>query len=88
MRYRPAPATHFASMRDETGVVLDLGQRQYLHLNGSGALLWSVLENGASLEELAEALRERYGIEQSVAHQDAECWIDEMLARGAAVVDE
>ena len=88
MRYRPAPATHFAAMRDETGVVLDLGERQYLHLNGSGASLWSVLENGASLEELAEALCERYGIEQNIARRDAERWIDEMLARGAVVADE
>ena len=88
MRVRPAPATHFAEMRDATGVVLDLGNRNYLHLNASGALLWQVLEGGTTLAALSTVLQEHYGISANAADADARAWIDDMVGRGAVVIDD
>lgn len=87
MKYRPAPATHFAEMRDSTCVVLDLEHRNYLHLNPSGAILWRALQGGASLEKLAQALVDAFDIEPESARRDTSAWLEDMIGRGAVVDD-
>ncbi len=87
MRYVRAPATHFAQMRDATGVVLDLERRNYLHLNASGAVLWEALADGVTIDELAEALASSFSIDRQQARRDALAWVEDMLTRGALIAD-
>jgi hypothetical protein len=56
---------------DEGVTVLDVRTARYLQLNRSGATLWERLSAGASLDELAEALCARFGIDVERARADA-----------------
>ena len=65
----------------DTWVVLPLGQagvsfNGMLSLNGSGALLWQALEQGADREGLADALAAEYDVDRATALADT----DEFLA--------
>jgi hypothetical protein len=53
-------------------VALDSPRGVYLGTNESGSLLWEALAGGATREELAQVLIDRYGIERAEAEQDVE----------------
>ncbi len=53
-------------------VALDSPRGVYLGTNESGSLLWEALAGGATREELAQVLIDRYGIEGAQAEQDVE----------------
>lgn len=64
----------------DTWVVLPLSSATLnfdgmLNLNESGAMLWSVLEKGATREQLADALTSEYAVSREVALND----VDEFL---------
>jgi hypothetical protein len=61
---------------DRGVTVLDLRSARYLQLNRSGAVLWTRLSVGATVEQLIDALCTRYGIETERARHD----VDEFLA--------
>lgn len=52
-------------------------------LSESAKLLWEVLQNGATVEELADVLMENYEVERSVAVADVEKFIKLLSAQGA-----
>ena len=52
-------------------------------LSESAKLLWEVLQNGATVEELADVLMENYEVERSVAVVDVENFIKLLSAQGA-----
>lgn len=62
-------------------VVLDQRRWVYLSLNGSGALLWSSLAEGATTGELIGVLRERYGIDDEAARLDADAFVAMLAER-------
>jgi hypothetical protein len=57
---------------DGTTIVLDGRKWVYLKLNGSGAVLWSRLATGATLQDLTAALCDAYDIDDATARQDVE----------------
>ena len=64
----------------DTWVVLPLSSATLnfdgmLNLNESGAMLWSVLEKGATREQLADALTSEYAVSREIALND----VDEFL---------
>jgi hypothetical protein len=64
-------------------VALDPGSSRYVSINGAGATLWRRLHQGeATLEELAEALVERYGIGREQAHADAGAFVQQLADVG------
>jgi hypothetical protein len=67
---------------DDEVVMLDTRQGTYLALNGSAGLLWTALAAGASRDELAAILVERYGIEMRQATEDADEFITALAERG------
>lgn len=67
---------------DDEVVVLDLRSSRYLSLNGSGALLWEALAEGADEDQLAAALVDEYDIDRARAEQDARAFLDDCLERG------
>ena len=51
-----------AQVIDDEAVIINLSSGVYYSLSGSGALAWSLLERGRSVEETAAALAQHYGI--------------------------
>ena len=47
-----------------------------IRLNGSGALLWKTLEQGATREELVQALTSQYEVSQEEAARDVDEFIE------------
>lgn len=51
-------------------IVLDLCESSYLELNKSASTLWKALAAGATDQELASLLVDRYGVEAERAAED------------------
>ena len=47
-----------------------------IRLNGSGALLWKTLEQGATREELVQALTSQYDVSRDEAARDVDEFIE------------
>ena len=62
------------------GGELDLGS--LITLNETGAFLWRILEDGASREELLEALLAEYDVDKERAEKDLDALLDKMNAAG------
>ncbi|MEA2298875.1 MAG: hypothetical protein QOF77_1811 [Solirubrobacteraceae bacterium] len=75
-----ADGVHWRAIEDEV-VILDGRAQRYLTLNRSGALLWPLLVEGATREELAGALTRAYPIEAAQAAGDVDALIAELAAR-------
>lgn len=52
-------------------------------LSESGAMLWNLLLQGASKEDLVNALLEEYEIDAQTAGKDTEKFIDNLIEQGA-----
>ena len=63
-------------------VAVDVTKSTYLSANESGAILWSLLVDGATRAELANALQERYGIDRARAEADADAFVAALESRG------
>jgi hypothetical protein len=51
-------------------------------LNGTGRFMWELLAQERSVDELAAAIVERFDVDYSLAHADAQSFMDEMAQRG------
>jgi len=67
---------------DEEIVALDGRKSDYLAINGSGALLWPLLVEGATSEQLVSALVNSYGIDESRAAADTEAFVSSLSDQG------
>lgn len=56
-------------------VVLDIHRAEYLAVNHSGTSLWCLLADGASREQLVQALMERYDLDATQAATDVERFV-------------
>ncbi len=67
---------------DEQLIILDLQSSTYVTVNRSARVLWERLELGATVEELAGSLLERYGISAEQADADARSFVEDLQGRG------
>jgi len=63
-------------------VILDTARSVYLTTNASGAHLAKLLTVDRSLDDLADALVDEYGIERDTAVQDSEAFVAELRDKG------
>jgi uncharacterized cysteine cluster protein YcgN (CxxCxxCC family) len=63
-------------------VVLDLRSSRYLSINGTGALLWHRLIEGADREQLAEDLTARHDVPHERALRDVTEFVDHCVSLG------
>jgi hypothetical protein len=61
-------------------VVLDLSRSEYLGLNPTGTALWQALADGATRDELVEALVQRFDVTSGQAAGDVDGFIAELIA--------
>ncbi len=52
-------------------------------LSESGKLLWTALEKGAEIEELANILISEYEVEKDVALNDVQLFVNSLKSQGA-----
>ena len=57
-------------------VILDLESQRYMGTNRTATQLWPLLERGASVDELAEALQAAFGIDAERAAVDAAAFVE------------
>ena len=67
---------------DDELVIYDLRNDRYLGGNPAAAILWPQLLEGTSLERLAQALQDAYGIDPDVASGDAARFVDSLRDQG------
>ena len=63
-------------------IAIDVPRAQYLGANPSASLLWEALAEGASEEELAELLVDRYSIDRLSAGRDVGAFVAELETHG------
>jgi hypothetical protein len=63
-------------------VILDLAASKYLSLNGTGALLWTALADGADDDQLIAVLTDRFEIDAETAGRDVSAFLQRCVALG------
>lgn len=66
-------------------IVLDKRTWTYMGINGSGAVLWKGIAQGASVAQLVERLRAAYGIDEQAAVRDAGAFVEMLREHGLLV---
>lgn len=61
---------------DDVVIGLHIPSSTYLEVNASGSVLWPLLVEGASKEQLSEELVNRYGISKDQARADVDSFVD------------
>jgi Coenzyme PQQ synthesis protein D (PqqD) len=81
-RYRLRPEG--LSWREIQGevVAVDVSSSTYLSANDSGTLLWQALADGATRDELAALLVERFELEPEQAGEDVDAFVAQLRAQG------
>ena len=59
-------------------VILDLKNSVYLTTNAAGAVLAKLLTDERTMDDLADALVDRFGIEDGVARRDTEAFVNQL----------
>jgi len=70
--------------REIDGEIVALEGRRslYLSANGSGGMLWRMLADGATRDELADALVASYGVDAGVAGTDTDRFLEQVRGAG------
>ena len=67
------------------GVLLDLDSGEYRRVNHVGALVWALLADSPSREDLMDRLRERLADPPSRLAAEVDSFLDGLVDRGLAV---
>jgi hypothetical protein len=85
-RISPRSGLLAEQLLDET-VILDPTTDAYARLNRSGTLLWPLIAEGRPVNELAQALAERFALSPERARADVEAFVRMLLDRGFVETD-
>jgi hypothetical protein len=78
-------AVSWAPTEQDAIVILDLRSSLYLSLNASGSLLWQKIAQGATQDELRQALRDRFGLDAGQADVDVNAFLAALRSRDLIV---
>ncbi len=62
-------------------IILDSKTSKYFRLNGTGAILWSMLETGAARADMIKRLLDTFDVEREVAAADVDAFLDALRTR-------
>jgi hypothetical protein len=79
-RYRRAESVHTRVFDGEL-VVLDLDRGEYFALDAIGTELWTGLESGKTLEDIAHAIVRDYDVAFDTARADLTALCEELVGR-------
>jgi len=63
-------------------LLLGPGDPTLFTLNASGRLLWALLARGKSMDQLARALEQQFGVSSDCARRDVEAFVLQLSAGG------
>jgi len=86
-RFRQARRTA-SRVIDGSAFVVAIDQQNLLELNEVGTLLWERLEEPATVEGLVAAVAEEFDVQDDVARQDVQAFLDKLLERGVIVRED
>lgn len=77
------PLAHVVAshLEDGEGVLVDLNTRQYYQLNETAMLIWSAIENGSSLSQIADQIMATYDVTNERAVAGAETLFRQLQKR-------
>lgn len=79
---KPNPKLAWRKLGEQT-IVLELGERRYLHeLNEIASSIWHQLDGQKSLEQIAGSIVEEYEIDYPRARADTDEFLDELHRQG------
>jgi hypothetical protein len=61
---------------------MNLSNGLYFSMDGVGAAVWELLEDGHSLSEVAEAVGARYSVDPAAVQPDVNGLVEDLLAEG------
>lgn len=67
---------------DGEAVLLQLSSGEYYGLNASGALIWQLLKEGASVSQIQSALHARYRMDPAVLDADLARILEQLASKG------
>jgi hypothetical protein len=74
----PVVKSELRSIVDEDGaVILDITSDRFFSLNPTGALIWTHLGNGETLDQIKSAIAAETGMDQAIVSAD----VDEFIAQ-------
>jgi hypothetical protein len=83
---RPAPWVH-TRLFDGELVILDMNRGEYLSLDAIGSTLWSGLEAGKSVDDVAKEIVVKYDVALEQARLDLESLLADLVEHGLVVAD-
>jgi len=87
-RVEPNAADIAAKVIDGEAIIMNLSNGLYYSMDGVGAWVWSQLEDGRSLSEIAETVERRYDVAPDTALHDVRSLVDHLLAEELVRVAE
>jgi hypothetical protein len=84
-RFR-CPETVAASVFDAEAVMIHLQSGRYYSAEGSAAVLWQLLESGASLGDIVTTVAEHFGLSRDRAGEDVGRFVTELVREELLVV--
>ncbi len=88
MRYRLDPDKVVWREVDREIVTVDLTSAEYLAANSTAGTLWPLLDRGATVDEMVDAIMAEYDAPDDVIRRDVTEFVDGLRARNLVVVDE
>jgi hypothetical protein len=76
---QPHPDVVFTELQSGESVLLHLDTKTYFSLNETGSTIWSLLEGGRSLTEVADALTEQYDVSRDQASASVLALVQQLL---------
>ena len=73
---------------DDVIIMMDVDEGRYYELDEVGARIWAVIESGASVAAICDALREEYEVAADVCQRDVLDFVTEAQHRGVIRVLE
>ena len=67
-------------------IALQHDSSEYLSTNGTGALIWKSLAEGASREHLIGLIVREFGVDRTRATEDTDAFLDTLCAHGLLAV--
>lgn len=81
--YKISESVAWQAVGDEV-ILIDLNNGTTLGLNETGGMIWSAVTT-SSLDEIAESLADKYGVDREATAADVKEFIAEMQRRGFVV---
>lgn len=72
------PTTSFSQIIDDEMVILDTQSENYFGLDAMGSVMWQILQQNPSINDLKNALLEQYEVDENILQADIEKFIQQL----------